>query len=71
MLLKKILIGLLTLTTVMSILVVVSWTAVSITGSVVKNSIILDSLSVLVVWLILLTLIVLVIDLALFRKKYY
>ena len=70
MALKKILVGLIYLTTILSVLVVFGWIGVSITGNVGKvDSAVLDSISVGVLWLVILTLLVFMLSLILHKQK--
>ena len=70
MALKKILVGLIYLNTILSVLVVFGWVGVSITGNVGKvDSAVLDSISVGVLWLIILTSLVFMLNLILFKRK--
>ncbi len=70
MALKKILVGLIYLTTILSVLVVFGWIGVSITGNVGKvDSAVLDSISVGVLWLVILTLLVFMLNLILHKQK--
>jgi len=66
----KILIGVVLLTTVMSLLVVVGWAGAGITGNVTAiNTGIFDGLSLFVAWLVILTLLVFIVNLVLFKRN--
>lgn len=66
---KNTIIGLITLTSVISLVVVFGWSSAGITGSATKLSFALDSLSIIVLGLIILTLGVLTLDLILFKRR--